>query len=47
MVPTNLKTKVNKLDFINALRGVKIKIKNHMMPASVMMRKNANWDGKS
>ncbi|NMF47842.1 hypothetical protein HHL01_06575 [Pseudoalteromonas arctica] len=46
-VSTSLRTKVNKLDFINALRGVKIKIKNHMMPASVMMRKNANWDGKS
>ena len=42
-----LRTKVNKLDFINALRGVKIKIKNHMMPANVMMPKNIKWDGKS
>jgi hypothetical protein len=46
-VSTSLRTKVNKLDFINALRGVKIKIKNHMMPANVMLPKNAKWDGKS
>ena len=45
MALTNSRNKIYKLNFINTLRGVKIK--NHKMPASVMMRKNANWDGKS
>ena len=39
------RNKIYKFDFINTLRGEKIK--NHKMPASVMLRKNANWDSKS
>ena len=45
MAFTNLRNKIYKLDFINTIRVVKIK--NHKMPASVMLRKNANWDSKS
>ena len=39
------RNKIYKLDFINTLRGEKIK--SHKIPASVMLRKSANWDSKS
>jgi len=45
MALTNLRNKIYKLNFRNTLRGEKIK--NHKMPARVMMRKNAKWDSKS
>ena len=37
---------LDKLNFVNLLNELKVRIKNGMMPSNVLMKKDESWDGK-